>query len=273
MKWTRNVWSFSLVVAALGCGDAGGDPTPRLDAGGPRDATVVDGAWPMDASGRDAGGRDAASAADAGGPTCGWTECDPFDDRCDGDAVCRLAGDGTMCIDVVTEPVEEGGPCNTSAECEAGLACFRAGDGGVCGRPCCPDRDEVCEGESTCRGSGLLVDGTDSGWLRCTRSCRPLAPADACEPGEGCYIVTSTGGTDCRSAGTAEVGDPCVEQSDCASGLFCAGLSSPTCVRICSLGDAGAGTTCPSGEGNCRAYSHSPPGTGLCTIEMAARAR
>jgi hypothetical protein len=180
-----------------------------------------------------------------------------------------------MCAEPPAAAIEKGGACTSSEECAPGLACFRRGDGGVCGQPCCPGRAEVCEGETTCNGPGVLVDGNDSEWASCIgpRACQPLAPGETCEPGEGCYIVSSTGDTDCRRAGAADVGDPCAEQSDCAPGLFCAGLSSPTCVRICSLGDAGTGATCPSGEGNCRAYSHSPPGTGLCTIEMATRAR
>ena len=276
MKWTRNVFLFSLFVGALACGDAGGDAPPIPDGGTFRDATVVDGAWLMDASPRDAGGRaDAGAAADAGGPSCGWTECDPLEDTCDGDTSCRLTVDGTMCAEPGTTAIAEGGACTSSDECAPGLDCFRRGDGGVCGRPCCPGRDDVCDGETSCNGPGVLVDGTDSEWWSCVpaRACQPLAAGEACEPGEGCYIVSSTGDTDCRRAGAADVGDSCAEQSDCAPGLFCAGLSSPTCVRICSLGDAGTGATCPSGEGSCRAYSHSPPGTGLCTIEMAARAR
>jgi hypothetical protein len=89
----------------------------------------------------------------------------------------------------------------------------------------------------------------------------------ACEPTEGCYIVSSMGDTDCREAGAAGVADPCVEPNDCEAGLTCAGFFEMTCARICSL-DA---DTCPSDEGRCVAYAQSPEGTGLCTVEMSAR--
>jgi hypothetical protein len=48
-------------------------------------------------------------------------------------------------------------------------------------------------------------------------------------------------------------------------GLFCGGFEGVverTCIRICRLDGT---VPCPVDEGMCRAYAHSPPGTGLCT--------
>ena len=275
MKWTRSTWLIPFVVATLGCGGAGDDAPPFLDGGPVRDATIVDGGAALDAAPADAAPADAGGRRDAGGPACPHTECNPLGDGCDEPASCRLVSGGTMCVEPQAEPVDEGGACAASEDCAPGLTCFRRGDGGVCGQPCCPGMDDSCTGERTCHGPGVLADGSETDWWSCVepRSCRPLEPAADCEPGEACYIVSREGDTDCRRAGDGETGDACLEQNDCGPGFFCAGLTTPTCVRICSLGDAGTAATCPTSEGNCRAYSHSPPGTGLCTVEMAASAR
>lgn len=113
----------------------------------------------------------------------------------------------------------------------------------------------------------MLVDGTTAAsWGRCVlpRWCDVLLRDTVCDPGEGCYIVSGRGDTDCRAAGTLEVGRACDSENACLPGLFCAGLMARTCVRICALGDGGAGI-CPSGEGSCRAYPYSPAGTGICS--------
>ncbi len=120
-----------------------------------------------------------------------------------------------------------------------------------------------CAVGERCAGGDPLVDGTATAWGRCVavRACDVLAPEGVCAPGEGCYIVSPGGETDCRPAGGVPVGAACEGEADCVPGAFCAGLMARACVRICAVG-AGA---CPSGEGMCRAYPYSPPGTGICS--------
>ncbi len=272
MKWTRSFLGFALLgLCVSACGASDPSP-PDLDGAiGPTDATIVDAGPVLDSGpGADAGGRDAASA-DAGISWCTVGDCDPREGSACDTGVCVPTPTGTACI-AGTAELDEGDACEEPGDCLPGLVCFRRGDGGVCALPCCPGDDaDVCGAEMRCAGAGTRVDGTSTDWWQCVppRPCDPLHPEAACEPGEGCYIVSSTGETDCRRAGEAGVGDACEDQNDCAPGLFCGGLVSPTCVRICSLGDAGAAVTCPSEEGSCRAYGHSPEGTGICTVETA----
>jgi len=170
-----------------------------------------------------------------------------------------------MCSAVMGS-LEIGDPCIAVGECGPGLACFLDGRAGTCGRVCCPG-DESCEDGTLCVGLGTLVDGVGTDWWQCQgpRPCDLFAPLEVCEPGEGCYIVEATGDTDCRRAGTASLDEPCVESNDCAPGFTCGGLGSARrCLKLCMLGDAGAGT-CSSIEGHCRAQTYTPEGVGICT--------
>ena len=262
----RNRLPFVLTLAALlaACGgDGGGEPLP--DAAWP-DATVLDGGPAPDAPGADGGAFDAAGT-DAGRLWCTWEACDPRGaDTCPARAVCSLVGNTPSCIaDLGMSTAGE--PCVATTDCAHGLACFAQGDGGVCARLCCPgDSDLECGLGMRCAGTLVLVDGTTTDWWHCVgpRPCNVIDPSATCETGEGCYIVSPSGETDCRRVGTAQVGESCVEQTDCAGGLFCAGLATRICVRICSLRDAG-GAPCPSSEGTCRRQAFSPDATGLCT--------
>jgi hypothetical protein len=157
--------------------------------------------------------------------------------------------------------------CDATADCGPGLACFLAHGDGRCAAPCCPSDAEACGVDERCGAPGILVDGTPTQFYRCTgpRPCDVFAPQEVCEDTEGCYIVEPDGTTDCRPAGAGESGAPCVEQSDCMPGFFCGGLTALTCVRICELRASSGDRACPPDEGSCRAYSHSPEGTGLCT--------
>src|SRR5690606_29398114 len=155
-------------------------------------------------------------------------------------------------------------PCESVADCAPGLACFATADGGgTCGRICCPSEPDACVDGAVCGGSGVLVDGTATSWGRCSppQPCDVLDPVASCGDREGCYIVDRAGTTECRVAGSADIGEVCSAQNDCRPGAFC-GLGG-RCVRICRLG---AGD-CPAGEGRCVAQVHSPPGTGFCTAD------
>lgn len=237
--------------------------------GGLADTSVIDASIAIDGS---PAGDAAADAGDASmALACLAAEpCDPVGDTagCPGSGVCQLSGEAPSCTSAAgAQP--EGAACTTSAECAAGLACFLARDGkGVCDRVCCGDDAGPCADGERC-GAGKLVDGTDVAWGRCLpadASCKLLDPVASCEPGEGCYVVTATGSTACRAAGTKQVDDPCQHQNDCAPGLACRGLMPSTCRRIC---DATAYDACPSGEGECVAQPLWPTGTGLCTLDAA----
>lgn len=243
-----------LVVVALACGDDDASFDASL-----RDA--VSDTPVLDAPVGDAS--DADSGSDAGMDS-GMTECrgscDPIEGTCS-DGSCVLAGASPMCVE---EPgtLEEGTPCESDAACAPGLACFLKRELGVCGRICCPSSDGCLTGER-CGGTGILVSGVETSFRECLppRPCNVLS-ADACEPMEACYVVSSEGDTDCRRAGDAELGEACMEPNDCAPGLLCAGFFEQTCQRVCELGEEGS---CRAGEGMCIAYAQSPPGTGICT--------
>jgi len=212
---------------------------------------------------------DAGASPDAAAAACVATPCDPRLVRpCGADAMsaCRLGADGPRCVGEIGMQ-GLGTSCLAAEECGPGLDCFAApGGAGRCARPCCVGEVEACPVGARCEADARLVDGTSTAWGRCVpvRFCDVLAPERVCEPDEGCYIVSASGETDCRPAGTAPVGAACEAAADCVPGAFCAGLMARVCVRICALGAGGAGA-CPPGEGMCRAYPYSPPGTGVCS--------
>jgi hypothetical protein len=255
---------------ALGCGSDDDGPPP--DDGGRRDALVVDGGPEPDGSvASDGGGLD--GAVDAGFVGCSRGACDPSVGVCGDAGVCVLDESAPRCVDVGMEgELGKGEACMTPDDCARGLACVMRRGGGVCAALCCPDESATC-GDLTerCAGTGTLVDGTPTDWWTCVgpRTCDVLEPDATCDPGEGCYIVSSSRDTDCRRAGALDVGDACVMQEDCGPGLFCLiGAPMPTCARICAIGATSGPRACPSGEGSCIAYAYSPDGTGICTPSM-----
>ncbi len=261
VKWTQTALSLVLVVMT-GCG---GDDT----IGPPIDSSIVDGTTIIDGGSMDSGiamdaGADAAPV-DSGAPTCSG-DCDPREGAACGDAgACALAGEAPLCAETLGTKAA-GASCEAVDDCLPGLACFMRAGSGVCADVCCPN-EETCPEGQRCSGAGILVDGTETEWWSCVgpRMCDVLDPMEACERGEGCYIVSPEGDTDCLRAGSGEAGASCVEQNDCAGGYFCAGVTDGTCARICEIGSTSGPRACPDGEGNCQAYPYSPPGTGVCT--------
>ena len=255
-----------LVLCGLGCGDATGNADG--DAG-LRDATIVEAGPQPDALVDALAVADGGRVDDAAVVTCRPGDCDPTrtEDNCGGSGACRVGPDGPACSTDVGS-IEDGGFCLESSDCAAGLTCFRVNaTEGICSRPCCPG-SAVCALGQECVGAGVLDDGSDSGWWRCSppRSC-DLLDAESCAPGEGCYIVSESGETDCRRSGEGDVGEACDSQNDCAPGLFCGGLTGTTCVRICRI--RANSPDCSAAEGECVAYPHTPAGSGLCTPDTA----
>lgn len=183
---------------------------------------------------------------------------------CGSDEVCTLERSGPLCA--ATSSVgaaSEGQRCSANGDCQPGLSCFLETAGATCRVPCCPGATSCARG-TQCVGGGMVADGWASSFSHCSvsESCDVLSRS-ACASGEGCYIVSETGETECRRAGFGGVGEACVVQQDCIPGLFCGGVRTRTCQRICEL-EAG-GAACPQDEGVCVSYSHTPAGSGLCT--------
>lgn len=257
---TRSLLALTFLLAA--CDPHGPEvPDGSLD----RDAMVGDSGGLLDGGSSDASVP--LPTPDAGLATCDVSVCDPaVEESCPAGA-CVLWGAEPNCADMMPGTTGPGMPCADTTECGPGLACFEEAGAGVCARVCCPGDAMACAVGSRCGGSGVLVDGTETGWGRCLalRSCDVLRP-DACEPREGCYLIeagTRTQ-TECRVAGVAGAGELCVEQQECADGFFCGGVGSTTrCVRFCDV----AADRCPTEEGRCVAGAHLPDGVGLCTMD------
>jgi len=244
------------LVFTAGCGDDDGDG--YVDFGMPRDAImVVDG--PLeDANAGDQG----MMMVDMAGPVCPGICRPDGPSGCTGEATCVLEGAEPRCAATPGE-LEAATPCESSGQCAPGYACFQRRSGGVCGPICCEGDPSACTVGQVCRGTGILVDGTATGYRECQppRECDVLArPIEACQPAEGCYIISAEE-TGCLAAGTGETGDDCGAPNDCAPGFACVGAFDGRCARICRLG----GSDCQDGEGSCVAYAQSPDGTGLCT--------
>lgn len=263
---TQSIAAWLVLCAA--CGTDTGEPDAQVADGGDEDATLSDSAVRLDAIGADSA---ADSMIEAGPPpACDRTVCDPVAGECSGDRRCILSGGAVRCT---SEPgdKEAGARCESVDECAPGLACFRTLEGGRCARVCCASDDAACDSGETCGGSNELVDGSQTNFGRCLahRNCDVLDAFRRCESGEGCYIVSPEGETQCLRGGGATTGERCEAQEDCAPSYFCAGLAARTCVRICAIKNDSL--PCPVDEGACVAYAHSPAGTGLCTLEQSER--
>jgi hypothetical protein len=263
------------ITVAPGCE---GDAAPADDAATRRDAALQEGGVvPEDGGAIDAAASTDAGPADAGAPAaCAAGDCDPRDvASCGGvdGGACVLRDRLPVCL-AAAGTYAEGEACTTETDCAETLACFLEGSAGVCARVCCPGEIGVCgdatDAESYCRADGVLASGITTSWGRCSavRPCDVLAPEVACASGEGCYVESERMRSVCRRAGTGEVGATCERQTDCAAGLFCGGIPTSTCVRICRLDEPGS---CPDEEGRCVAQAYSPPGSGVCVVTAAAR--
>lgn len=163
-------------------------------------------------------------------------------------AVCGVAGGA-----------KEQDPCQSQADCAAGLACVGAlGDSAGRCRPYC------CYGQESC-GTGTYctlvrafevtasVDALRVPACMVAGNCR-LLDSTACDPGLACTFVD--GATTCLPAGSGTDGAAC----PCAAGYVCL-QSTGTCRRVCherADEECGSGT-CVSGGGSF------PDGFGVCS--------
>jgi len=163
------------------------------------------------------------------GKSCGGgTVCDPDDGSC------RCGGVGNAHPSCTPEEV-----C-VDGRCRGGLLCEPEGVPTVCerGSSCDP-----ADGRCRCGGAGgeecladevcvHLEDGSS-----CQRPCSYLEIPSACQPPQACYAMVE--GAEvvefCFQEGQAQLGDRCVDASDCRGGMSCS--QEERCVPSCDLGD------------------------------------
>lgn len=174
------------------------------------------------------------------GSDCSTTGC-PSGYTCVEGSCVRMMGDGGVCS-----------PCDSSADCTAGI-CLGYPDGnGYCGRNCSTSADcggDVCVSISGAGRQCVRVRGT-------TPDCssRPGCRTDSdCPASQRCDV--STGACVPRPSGAA-LGAPCGEGSECSSGICFHGACSESCNWL-------EPTSCPSGF-YCNGQVTGLCGAGLC---------
>lgn len=171
---------------------------------------------------------------------------------------CELGSEGALGIDE---------PCTTATDC-ASLYCADPGDGvqrcldpcegdagtclfgevcvagpGACGG-CVPEEildaprglGEPCETDAECRSGECLVEAGDG---YCTRGC---ATDDECGAGYHCRVMEDPSQSQCVRGERSGAGQNCIDNLDCAEGLFCAVRGDDAwCTLFC-----GADEDCPA---------------------------
>jgi len=158
---------------------------------------------------------------------------------CTSDATC---GAGMRCLDIDASGQKEcvvegsglspvGGACAATSGCADGLVCRGSAPGGVCTRGC--GAGVACPSGSRC---AALDGGPDVCLATCTTD-------GECRQGEGwaCFDGDDDGAKECRpfGGGDRELGDACVNVTDCAGGAQAVCATAPatfsgTCTRECA---------------------------------------
>lgn len=157
---------------------------------------------------------------------------------------------------------QAGGPCQTAADCAAGLGCEAVdGQGGICRQYCCSHLAPCAPG--TYCESRPMADSAGTGER--TPEIPVCVPATNCEllndstcpAGLTCTIVREDGTTSCVKPGLSRAKDQC----PCAPGFVCSMLTNE-CKKLCRIEhaeqDCDAGARC---QGGSMAY---PAGFGVC---------
>jgi hypothetical protein len=114
--------------------------------------------------------------------------------------------------------------------CYAGNACVQTDASGSSGIGICRAfcrTDTECGNRSYCE---IQLAGT-TGYRVCTQFCNALGAG--CPSPLGCYVFEREH-TDCRTAGTRGVGQPCFLSTDCQPGHACLGpAGAGACYRLC----------------------------------------
>ena len=164
------------------------------------------------------------------------------------------AGDGSVCS-----------PCNTASDCGGGADfCLQYPTGGLyCGKLCSSQAD--CGGDRCVNVSGtgqcIRVDPT-TGSPSCTTAPTGCDNDSDCRSDEVCNM--STGACEPAPMGSG-LGEPCEDNTGCASGLCLPTPSGTVCSRSCDWLDVGS---CPSGF-YCDGDAVGACGTGACLAGAA----
>ncbi|HEY5922468.1 MAG TPA: hypothetical protein VIV11_12390 [Kofleriaceae bacterium] len=167
---------------------------------------------------------------------------------------CDVNDDGSTSCRAVTSQGTSNSHCMTETACKDGYTC--TGDMATarawCARFCTQDTD--CLGI----GSRCLIDlennnGDPLDVTVCTNACDPVTQS-GCPTSMGCLPFHAATGdyTDCFYGGAKALGQTCAADSECATGLVCAGpATGATCKKNCIVG---AASTCPTGQ-TCVGYT------------------
>lgn len=164
------------------------------------------------------------------------------------------------CQPAGTFPV--GGPCQTAADCAAGLGCEAVdGQGGICRQYCCSNfapcaPGTYCESRPMADSAGTEERSPKIPVCVPATNCELLNDS-TCPAGLTCTIVREDGTTSCVEPGLGRAKSPC----PCAPGYVCSMLTYE-CKKLCRIEsaeqDCGAGARC---QGGSMAY---PAGFGVC---------
>jgi hypothetical protein len=192
-------------------------------------------------TGAGTGSTGSGSTSDGGAPISFTCKLSPANGKAL--AACTAVGDGLV-----------SDPCQTAADCSAGLACIATPSGGIC-RPYCCNQVEDCPADTYCAPTPMAEANVKIPVCLPAYSCKVLDER-TCPPGQTCTIVRDDGTASCVELGDGQRGDAC----PCAQGHVCSKFTN-TCLKLCHLGndvvDCGAGSC----QGGVAAY---PDGIGIC---------
>ena len=168
---------------------------------------------------------------------------------------CDVNDDGSTSCRAVTSQGTSNNHCTVETACKDGYTCTGNMTNGEawCARFC--TQDSNCTGT----GSRCLIDLENSNGdpldvTVCTNACDPVTQS-GCPTGMGCLPYDAATGdyTHCYYGGANALGQTCISDSECATGLVCVGPANgtATCKKQCRVGSP---TTCPTAQ-TCVGYS------------------
>ena len=153
----------------------------------------------------------------------------------------------TVCDTVGSSTCEPANACGNGAV-EAGEACDDGGtaNGDGCSSSCLLENGEPCTNDNQCTSTVCDTAGSNT-----------CEPANACgngtvEAGEACDDGNTATGDGCDNSCLLEIGEPCSNGPQCASGVCNTGAMPPVCAPPsgCGNGSLDAGEACDDGNNN-----------------------
>ncbi len=202
----------------------------------------------------------------------------------DGEACAATPGACGGCVSagLIHDPHGLGEPCAVDGDCRSPMVCHTYGGVAECASACsdsspCADgfvcRDALCIRDRRQGVGGVCIDNADCGAATCasegdrhwcTTEC---SSASDCPSGFDC--VAAGGVSVCAPAASLE-GEPCMQNTDCVSGLCALNGDSGTCTVLCDGHDAcAAGFQCErTGDGltSVCVPVPAPPTRGGCSV-------